>query len=274
MIKVIFYCCPKPFIEEFSEIQDKAIKSWSELFITQEIVVFGKDKGVKEYCEQNLHTHVPDIDYSDKFSTPILSSIFDKMKQHFKKAVESEKYAKIYGCYINADIILLKDFETTLYNFNKTFPIHPTVFMIGKRWDWNKPYKSEDLKDLRVHAKCHGKSGTDYFVFEEETFGYIHDFSLGKFFWDAWLVGNCFRRSLLSIDLSDTVFAIHQDCPWYQGGKLIHDQNLLRSSAEGIKNILFENYERSIHDGTRWKSRKNIETGIIEFVPKPKLYHK
>jgi len=274
-VKVVFYCCPKPFQKEFEMIQHNAIQSWKQLNVAHEIVLLGHDAGVAEYANKYNLSHIPDTEYGANSGTPIVSSLFKKMNRHFAKcAGRTNSHEGMYGCYINADIILNDDFSKTLTEFHTTFPNHPTALMVGQRHNWDLPNKNyevnlqKDLKKIKEIAKCQGVNGIDYFVFEKNTFtDYIYDFALGKFYWDVWLLGNAWRRGLLTIDLSKTVFAIHQNSPWYQGGKVIHNSELLRSSSEGMRNVLFENHAKNIKSGTRCESKLK-RGGQIVFVSK------
>ena len=81
---------------------------------------------------------------------------------------------------------------------------------------------SEDraTKNVKNKAKndgiLHSATGVDYFLHTKQTFPHIYPFAIGKFFWDHWVVGNAFKREdVTTIDVTETVFAIHQDSPWY-----------------------------------------------------------
>lgn len=266
-MQIIFYCCPKPFIPEFKQIQTNAISSWLNLKSTKKVVVFGNEEGIVEFTERNsCLVSKPNIKYSPRYGTPILSSIFGQMKKDYANECDKTNEA-IFGCYINSDIILTRDFENTLKSLIATFPNHPSILGIGQRINYNVSrngiLQSSFLENLDTEKikedsrfKLHGPNGIDYFIFEKDTFTYVPDFCLGKFFWDVWLVGNCYRRNIWVLDLTKTVTAIHQDSPWFMGGEPVYNQELLRSSSEGVYNVLYENYAKNITTGSKGYSEK------------------
>ena len=278
MDKITFICCPKPFTSEFNDIQNNAIISWTLLRSVSQIIICGNETGVKEYADNLLNTvdrrkveviHIPNIPCNE-FGTPLVDEIFKI----------GSKYCDKYVCYINSDIILLSDFDKTFEEYAKLNIDTNDCLIVGKRWDWNNPKKLDfnaenwqqivketALKDGEMHAP----SGIDYFLHTKTTYPFIYPFGIGKFWWDNWLMGNAYRRSnVKTIDVTESVFAIHQNSPWFQGNKSLGNekkQEFLRS-PEVIKNHSFDNYGRVITNGTRYKSIcKN--NGDISFVAKP-----
>lgn len=274
MNKITFVCCPKPFTSEFYDIQDNAIMSWSKLKSTSKILICGDEIGVKEYAENLINIvnrrkieiiHVGSVPCND-YGTPLVDGIFQI----------GSKYCDTYTCYINSDIILLSDFDKTFDEYVKVNANTKDCLIVGQRWDWNNPIKinfndpeweshikQTALKDGELHAP----SGIDYFLHTKTTYPFIHPFAIGKFWWDNWLMGNAYKRAnVKTVDVTETVFAIHQNSPWFQGNKaLSYDkkQEFIKST-EVVKNHSFDNYGRVITNGTRYKSV--YKDGKISFV--------
>lgn len=256
--KITFVCCPKPFSNTFSDIQENAILSWNRLPIEKDILVCGNEFGVKEFVENHsdIVTHIPTIKCTD-MGTPLVSDIFEIVQEKCEKSD--------IICYINADIILFEDFVKTIEKFTQIFNPQDPFLLIGQRWDWNNESKLrvQDFSDMndfknmtKSTAKPHGQSGIDYFVFSNGTFPFVYPFALGKFTWDQWLVGNAYRRNILTVDVGKSVYALHQNGPWFMHNTLIDNNsvNKIKESVEFELNKSFERYVKDIEDGTRWYS--------------------
>ena len=276
--KITFVCCPKPFIPDFYDIQHNAIISWTKLKSVDKILICGNDEGVEQYAEnlsQNIDRKSTEIVYIkhikvSEFGTPLVDDLFRL----------GEEYADKYACYINADIILLSDFDNTFDAFCKhikTNEVQQKLLLVGTRWDWRNP-KSIDFEDVEWQKKAkeeatndgvmHAPTGIDYFLFSKGTFPKMHPFALGKFWWDNWIVGNAFRRQdVITVDVSSTVFAIHQNSPWFSCGNVDNAFNNISSGTEYKRNHSYDPFGRNIATGTSYKSLKGSD-GSIAFVNK------
>lgn len=272
--KITFVCCPKPFLPQYKDIQNNAIVSWTKLKCVNKIIICGKDEGVKEYTE-NLKTLVPeglDIIYHPNLNvnsngTPLVDHLFKICSNNTEK----------YVCYINADIILLSDFDKTFQNYLKAYPDQKDFLLIGQRWDWYQP-KAIDFSNgwekrvthtAKNNGSMHQITGIDYFIHTKTTFPKMYPFALGKFWWDNWIVGNAYKRrpAVMCVDLTPTVFAIHQNSPWMVGKKLINDRRKALNCPEARKNKSYDPYGLNIGTGTTHKSAKD-SNGNIVFHPK------
>lgn len=290
-IRVIIGCCPKPFVEQFNIVQQNAIKSWKHMKHPHveniRIIMMGDEINVKESAHAINCEHLDTLKYN-KYGTPLVNHIF----QHIKTIAIEEQHRypdkHVVCCYINCDIILFDEFLENISAFissnlqnieNDDVP----WLLVGKRWDTNEIKQiafDDDNKwehNLRQHAIQHGSDhgcgGIDYFVFSPTTYDYIYPFALGKFTWDLWLVGNVFRRDSITVDISNTNLAIHQNAPWYQasrGDKITHDRKSLFETDEVELNQLFDFYGKDIYSGTRYESIFDTDTTKhnIKFVLK------
>lgn len=293
-LKLILATCPKPFIDEFKDIQINSIKSWKAMshpHIDTDIYIFGDDYLVKEHAILLDCKHIGKnkIEYN-KFGTPLVSSIFQNIKEIALN--DNTSNSIVICCYINSDIITFDCFLENIYRFHYQF--NPEFFdlintnvnqsisnktpylLIGNRWDTNgvKPidFKNNWKESLINYAiengESHGCTGIDYFIFSPNTFKYIYPFALGKFVWDRWLVGNVYRKDSITIDISNTNFVIHQNSPWYQSGKCNYNRKELYETEEVNINHSFDYYEKDVYTGTRWESNFDISCNKIVFIPK------
>ena len=117
-MKMTFVSCPKPFINEYKDIQNNAIRSWLKLPSVDKIIICGDEEGVEEYVESLQKENNSDESDSERirykktikrneFNTPLVDRLF-KIGTHTDNK---------YVCYINSDIILLSDFEETVNAF-------------------------------------------------------------------------------------------------------------------------------------------------------------
>jgi hypothetical protein len=274
-MKITFVCCPKPFLKEYYAIQNNAIKSWSQLEYVDKIIICGDEEGIEKYATNlQKEINIDDVEKiiykktikRNKYNTPLIDRLF-------KIGTQTDNE---YVCYINSDIVLLNDFDKTFKAFLDKFPNRKSFLLIGQRWDWANP-KAIDFSDsnwqnkikrqAKKNGKVHSPAGIDYFLHTKQTFPHIHPFAIGRFFWDRWIVGNAYKRpEVITVDVTETVFAIHQDSPWYINKAVQTDRKKLMHSIEATKNKSFDRYGRNISDGTRYKSK--IKNNEIEFIKK------
>jgi hypothetical protein len=267
-IKITFVCCPKPFTTDFKDIQYNAIKSWALLKTVDKIVVCGNEEGVRDFVERmKEETESGKIEYIEKIKrtkngTPLVDHIFKIGANHSQKHV----------CYINCDIILLDDFDSMFIDFIEAFPKQENFLIVGKRWDWHNPtpimfdenwqntVKEMSTKDGHLHSE----SAIDYFLHTKTTFPSIHPFAIGKFFWDNWLVGNAFRRpEVITVDVTESVFAIHQNSPWYVYNESVSQKSKATDCEEAIMNRSFESFGKNIKNGTKYYSTIKNDRNIF-----------
>jgi hypothetical protein len=277
--KVTFVCCPKPFTTDFKDIQYNAIKSWTLLKTVDKILICGDEEGVEDFAKHIQTETTTPIEYIKKVKrtvngTPLVNSIFKIGSTHSQK----------YVCYINCDIILLSDFDTTFTEYINKFPKQKQCLLVGRRWDWQNPAPvnfddhewQTNVKNVAINdGHMHTDSAIDYFIHTNTTFPKIHPFAIGKFFWDNWLVGNAFRRpEVITIDLTETVFAIHQNSPWYVYSQSVSEKSKATDCEEAVKNRSFDSFGRRITNGTKYNS--TMQDDQLTFVKKntTKIYKK
>jgi hypothetical protein len=204
MTFLTIFTIPKGFVDpHVSLIQRNALASWRALGSDVEVLVMGDDPGVAETAEEFGATHVGDP-AKNEFGTPLLDWAF------------REAAARGTGemlCYVNADIILLRDFLAAV----RRLPRKPHL-AIGQRWncDVRAPidFSSEGLT-LSGWARANGwldqGRGSDYFIFPRRTDFGVPAFAVGRPGWDNWMMGRALEMKLPLIDITESVTVVHQN---------------------------------------------------------------
>lgn len=157
-------------------------------------------------CQRYNLAHYPEIKRNE-FGTPFVNSIFE----------EAEKIAKFnMMCYVNADIILMSDFMTTVRLVDEK---KKNYLLIGQRWDVNirelldfsEHWESKLNEYVKQEGQLHPATGKDYFCFRKGIFQKIPPFALGRGTWDSWLVYYARKRKMPVVDLTKATSVIHQN---------------------------------------------------------------
>jgi hypothetical protein len=217
------FTIPKAFKGHIGIIQRNAISSWKRLHPQIEIILLGIDEGVAEAARELGVLHEPNV-ARNEFGTYLLDSAFAQAEHIASNPIL---------CYVNCDIILLKDFFAAA---KMTTAAVPEFLMMGQRTDvdirepW--PFERASWSDeLREFTERYGKLRTpdwiDYFVFSKGLFGEnIPAFAIGRTCWDNWLVWRALDSGRPVVNASAVVKAIHQN----------HDYNHHPQGAVGVWN--------------------------------------
>ncbi|MEQ8463051.1 hypothetical protein [Coleofasciculus sp. E1-EBD-02] len=200
------FSIPKPFNGHIGIIQRNAIESWSRLHPACEIILCGNEPGIEEVVTEFGAKWIPSL-ARNEYGTPLLNSAFDQVQQ-----VASHPLL----CYVNADIILLRDFIEALPK------IHFRRFlMVGQRWniDITEPLDFAPInwdKKLREYVASHGvlfsPMGIDFFVFPRDSpLGRLPPFAVGRPGWDNWFIYKTRQLGIPVIDVTRTVTIVHQN---------------------------------------------------------------
>jgi hypothetical protein len=204
---VAFFSIPKPFDRENSPSQRNAIQSWLVSTPGSSVYLFGRDRGVAEFCQDNAIVHVPSISVSD-YGTPLVSDAFTWMRHNTSVT---------HLCYANADVIFLDDLSQIIARV-----IRPISFLLaGQRWDVDSPGEvdfSDDAWDRRLWenveagaGRLHPPGGLDYFVFPRHVDWGMPDLVVGRPGWDNWLLFRARQLRLPLIDSTKEIRVLHQD---------------------------------------------------------------
>jgi len=211
------FAVPKAFKGHEGVIQKNAIRSWAQLAPKPEIILMGNDFGVREMALEVGAKHIPHI-AENEYGTPLVDNIF-------KKAWDAA--ANDILAYVNADIILMDDFQLAVAKVINQFQ---EFLVIGQRWDlpvwgeidFNSPEWVELMKkDVQENGFLHSETGLDYFIHPRGLWRGMPPFALGRTVWDNWLVKRPFEDEIPIIDGTGFITAVHQDHGYdhCQGGR-------------------------------------------------------
>jgi hypothetical protein len=216
-----FFTTAKPFREHIGIIQRNALKSWTLLHPDAEVILFGDEEGAADTAQALGIRHEPHVERNVHGTK--------RLDYMFGKAQEIARHNLL--CYINCDILLLRDF---IYALGRVAAAHPIFLIVGRRWDMqiDEPYDFErrDWRTrLRGHALQKGKQRTpdwiDYFVFPRGLYGTdMPPFVVGRVFWDNWLLWKARDSGNPVVDVSNAVLAVHQN----------HDYNYHPQGKQGV----------------------------------------
>ena len=204
---ITFFSCPKPFYGHTNIIQRNAIKSWTYLRPTPEIILLGIDKGIAEICQEFGLRHIAEVERNE-YGTPLVNSIFEIGQRSASRSVV---------CYVNSDIILTSNFMQAVESVTAKMI---KFLILGQRFDIdiNKLMNFESAeweKDIRgvlaQKGKLHPPEGIDFFCFPKGMYTDIPPFAIGRFAWDNWLVWQAWAKGAAIVDLTDAVPVIHQN---------------------------------------------------------------
>jgi hypothetical protein len=198
------FTVPKSFIGHVGVIQRNAICSWKHLGSDVDLILCGDDDGVSETAEDLGVRHIPDVERNE-YETPILSSVF-----HAARAASEAPFL----AYVNADIILLRDFVAAVAQLPQTH------LMVGGRWDLEL---GEELdfrpgweSSLRQALEATGVQAPplwiDYFVFSRDSpLVDLPPFAVGRPRWDNWMIYRARSLGIPVVDATPSVDAVHQN---------------------------------------------------------------
>ena len=94
---VSLFTTAKPFEGHASVIQNNALRSWTLLSPSPEIIIVGDEVGYREAASKVAAVHVEQLERNE-FGTPLVSDLFDKGHEHGGRDIL---------VFVNADICLL-----------------------------------------------------------------------------------------------------------------------------------------------------------------------
>lgn len=185
------------------------------------MILFDDEKGGADATKELGLRHEPHIERNE-FGTKRLDFMFRRTQNIAPNDLL---------CYINCDILLMRDFLDALKRVRER---HWHFLMVGRRWDsaitvplsfGNRDWES--LLRLRVsrNGRRRGPEWIAYFVFRRGLFGVdVPPFVVGRVFWDNWLVWKALAANRPVIDASEAVLAVHQN----------HDYGYHPQGKEGV----------------------------------------
>jgi len=203
---VTIFATPKPFKGHSGIIQHNAIKSWSLLRPTPQIILFGNEEGTAEIAAELGLLHVPDVERSET-GTPLVSSMFGLAQQLSVNPLL---------CYVNADIMFTSRFIEAL---RVVFAAKPQFVMTGRRTlldvdeplDFSQMDWENKLRNRAASGKLDNWVAMDYFAFPRGVYNDVPPFVVGRARWDNWMIYAARQRGIPVVEATHDVLAIHQN---------------------------------------------------------------
>ncbi|OGF26978.1 hypothetical protein A2331_02670 [Candidatus Falkowbacteria bacterium RIFOXYB2_FULL_34_18] len=200
------FTIPKSFTNQhINIIQKNAINSWKKLIPQPEIILIGDDPGIAETARELEVKHIPGVQ-CNKYGTPLLDHAFCLARQN-------AKYNTL--AFINADIITLPNFTNILKHLpqkeylilGERYDLDQTELIAFNDNDWDKKM----WQNLQTRGKKHPPEGSDYFIFDKNSFQNIPSFAVGRVGWDNWMIYHAKKEGIITIDASPVATIIHQN---------------------------------------------------------------
>jgi hypothetical protein len=201
---ITLFAIPKAFEGDAAMIQRNALESWRRLGSEVGVVLVGDDEGVADAAAEIGARHVGGVETTE-YGTPLLSSAFALARE----AAETRVLA-----YVNADILLVRDFPTAIRRIR-----FDRFLCLGRRWnvevrgpiDFAGPYEERLRALVEELGRLASPDAIDYFVFDRE--GPLADlprFAVGRPGWDNWMIYRARSLGIPVVDATRSITAIHQ----------------------------------------------------------------
>ena len=202
-----FFTTAKPFVGHNGIIQRNALKSWTLVHPSVEVILFGDEEGAASMAGELGIRHEPQTEKNQAGSNRV-----DCM---FARAQAIARHRVL--CYSNCDIVFMRDFRESL---ERVLAAHEEFLMVGRRWDaeitrprdFANPDWQKQLYNLALlTGKQRGPDWIDYFVFSRSLFVDLPRLVVGRVFWDNWMVWKALDRKKPVVDASKAIVAVHQN---------------------------------------------------------------
>ncbi|MCE5209266.1 MAG: hypothetical protein LLG42_13265 [Chloroflexi bacterium] len=206
MKEITIFTAPKPFINpHVITIQRNAIRSWVQLGGQVEVFLIGDEPGIKEAAADLGVFHIPDVQRNST-GTPLISSIFSVARE--------QSQARLLA-YVNADILLMKDF---LKSSIEVAAQMDEFLIAGRRWDldvqeeitFTEDWEEELFTQIKERGRLHGAKGSDYFVYPKTCYKELPDFAVGRAGWDNWMLFQARWMKWPLINATGAINIVHQ----------------------------------------------------------------
>lgn len=259
-MRLAIVAAPKAFRGHTSIIQRNAIASWRALGRDVDILLGGDVAGLASVAlEMQAIRLGPIMEGVD--GPPRVDDLFAKAR----RATRADLIA-----YVNSDIMLMPDWLGAVRRVARDFAGEALV--IGRRTDLDvdermnvaDPLVRIDLLDrVKREGRLAARVCKDYFVFHRDGYLHVPPFTLGRAYWDNWMVHNARVRGLPVVDVTACATAVHQnhDYAHLSGGRL--SAYLTSAGARGNRRLAGGSRMISGAAAT-WRMRPD---GAIERVP-------
>jgi hypothetical protein len=201
---ITLFAIPKPFEGDAAVIQRNALESWRKLGSEVDVVLVGDEEGVADAAAETGARHVGGVETTE-CGTPLVSSAFALARE----AAETRVLA-----YVNADILLLRDFVAAIHRIR-----FDRFLCLGRRWnvevrgpiDFDGPYEERLRALLAERGRLALPDAIDYFVFDRDSpLTDLPRFAVGRPGWDNWMIYRARALRIPVVDATRSITAIHQ----------------------------------------------------------------
>jgi hypothetical protein len=208
---------PKPFRGHIGVIQRNAMISWTKLEPKPEIILFGTEEGTAESARELGLVRVVEV-ARNRHGTPLLADILAGGEKHGR----GEVFA-----YVNADIILPREFTAGIDNVRRTFG---KFLAVGRRTnlevrealDFSEGWEGKLRERMQKEGQLESHTGIDFFVFPRGTYEQVPPLAIGRVWFDQWCIKYAREKRLPVVDLTGFAAITHQ----------LHDYNHVAGGRE------------------------------------------
>jgi GT2 family glycosyltransferase len=220
------FALPKPFRGHIGVIQTNAVQSWKHLDTAREVILIGGDDGIADVARNVGAIHREAV-LTDAFGTPLLDDAF-----RIARCSASAGWL----CYVNSDIILMPEFSRVVSEASRTLG---ECLVVSRRWnldvreplDFGPGWQGRLRERARVGAEVFTSYGIDVFAFPKSLVAEMPPFSVGRPYWDNWMIAEARRRGVPVVDATLPYGVIHQNHE-----ALIPD-SVIRRGQQGLRNF-------------------------------------
>lgn len=220
------FALPKPFRGHIGVIQSNALQSWNRLEAVREIILIGRDDGIADAARAVGASHIEAVQ-TDAYGTPLLDDAF---------RIARISASTDWLCYANFDIILMPEFTDAVARAQRALG---DCMVVSRRWnldvaeplDFGPSWRDRLRERASHHAELFTSYGIDVFAFPRSLITEIPPFSVGRPYWDNWMIAEARRRGIPVVDATLPYGVIHQNHE-----ALIPD-NVIRRGQQGLRNF-------------------------------------
>jgi len=173
----------KPFRDEAGQRQRNAIRSWTMLRPRPQILLFGEGEGYEDVTRQLELQHIPAV-ACNRAGVPLLRAMFDNAQ---------EIAANRMLCYVDADILLLRDF---MIGIEAVKEVPGRSLLVGSSWELDpsevalsldRPEWEDVVRAHAVPPRLNNRNlyGIDFFAFARGTLQDLPSFADGAAGWNS-----------------------------------------------------------------------------------------
>jgi hypothetical protein len=252
------FAVPKAFVGEAERIQRNALRSWAGLRDV-ELLLLGDSAGVAEAASVFGAAHIPSVAMSEA-GAPLVSDVF----------AQAACWAGTGSLvYVNADILLPPHAGEIIASVRQVLP---TALCVGQcvNADVRGDLDGWDAGIARG-ATLRGPGGIDYLAYVPSVFAEVPAFSLGRAYYDNWLIWHAYRARVPIVDLTEVLRAIHQnhDYGHVAGGRpeSYEGVDARRNLALAGGRLHLFNIDDATHRMTPNGLRRNVLSPLRTFPP-------